>query len=88
MGIQDTDEPSSDRLIQEGRPHMRRLSFFFDLGISRRWPKWAPSLPDGPFFAGLLHESRYWLRKHRIDMLVDSGRLFDYFVIEFELENP
>ena len=29
MGIQDTDEPSSDRLIQEGRPHMRRLSFFF-----------------------------------------------------------
>jgi hypothetical protein len=27
-GIQDTDEPSSDRLIQEGRPLMRRLFFF------------------------------------------------------------
>ena len=33
MAIQDTDEPSSDRLIQEGRPHLRRLSFFSDFGI-------------------------------------------------------
>jgi hypothetical protein len=32
VAIQDTDEPSSDRLIQEGRPHMRRLSFFFRSG--------------------------------------------------------
>jgi len=27
--IQDTDEPSSDRLIPEGRSHMRRPSFYF-----------------------------------------------------------
>ena len=33
MAIQDTDEPSSDRLIEEGRPLLRRLSFFFDFGI-------------------------------------------------------
>ena len=26
--IQDTIEPSSDRLIEEGRPLLRRLSFF------------------------------------------------------------
>jgi hypothetical protein len=29
--ILDTDEPSSDRLIQEGWPLLRRLSFFFGL---------------------------------------------------------
>jgi hypothetical protein len=33
MAIQNTDEPSSDRLIQEGRPHMRRLSFFSIPGL-------------------------------------------------------
>jgi hypothetical protein len=26
--IQDTNEPSSDRFIEEGRPLLRRLSFF------------------------------------------------------------
>lgn len=88
MGIQDTDEPSSDRLIQEGRPHMRPLSFFSDFGISSRWPECAPSLSKVPFSSGFLHKSRYWLRKHRIDMLVDSRGAFDYFGIEFGLENP
>ena len=58
--IQDTDEPSSDRLIQEGRSHMRRPSFYFHLGfVPKIW---------------------YWLRKHRIDMPVDSPRWFHYFV--------
>jgi hypothetical protein len=27
--IQDTNEPSSDRLIEEGRPLLRRLSYFY-----------------------------------------------------------
>jgi hypothetical protein len=87
MAIQNTDEPSSDRLIQEGRPHMRRLSFFFDIGTPHLRPNWAPS-PDARFSRGFLHKSRYWQRKHRIDMLVDSQRWFDYFVFEFGLENP
>ena len=88
MAIQDTDEPSSDRLIQEGRPHMRRLSFFFQFRISRSSVNWAPSSPEVPLPDGSVHESRYWLRKHRNDMLVDSQRLIDYFVIELGLENP
>lgn len=45
MAIQDTDEPSSDRLIQEGRPHMRRLSYFF------RFRDSAPPAKVGGFFA-------------------------------------
>lgn len=88
MGIQDTDEPSSDRLIQEGRPHTRRPSFFFDSGISRGGLIGAPFLHEDPLPTGFVQKSRYWLRKHRIDMLVDSQRLIDYFGIEFGLENP
>jgi hypothetical protein len=51
MAIQDTDEPSSDRLIQEGRPRMRRLSFFSDFGIvspatgTGRFPRRRPDFP-------------------------------------------
>ncbi len=87
--IQDTDEPSSDRLIQEGRPRMRRLSYFF-----RFWdrflrpPDLPPSTPEARFSPGFLHGTRYWLRKHRMDMPVDSQGSFDYFVFVIGLENP
>lgn len=67
---------------------MRRLSFFFNPWISHSSVIWAPSSPEVPLPDGFEHESRYWLRKHRNDMLVDSQRLIDYFVIELGLENP
>ena len=87
--IQDTDEPSSDRLIQEGRPRMRRLSFFFRFWDCFPRPlDWPPSTPEARFSAGFLHGIRYWLRKHRMDMPVDSQGSFDYFVFVIGLENP
>lgn len=67
--IQDTDEPSSDRLIQEGRPRMRRLSIFLIPGVHT-----AAFMGPSSNIPGFLHESGYCLRKHRIDMLVDSQR--------------
>jgi hypothetical protein len=41
--IQDTDEPSSDRLIEEGRPLLRRPSFF--ARILARYPRWWDRTP-------------------------------------------
>jgi hypothetical protein len=87
--IQDTDEPSSDRLIQEGRTHMRRLSFFSR--FRDRFPRRLNcplSTPEARFPHGFLKESRYWLKKHRLDMPVDSQGPFDYFVFVIGLENP
>lgn len=89
MAIQDTDEPSSDRLIQEGRPLMRRLSFFFRFRDRLlRHLTWPPSTPEALFPPGFPQGNRYWLRKHRIDMPVDSQGPFDYFVFVIGLENP
>src|SRR5579864_742798 len=50
------------------------LPFFFDSGISRGGLIGAPFLHKGPLPTGFVQKSRYWLRKHRIDMLVDSQR--------------
>jgi hypothetical protein len=87
--IQDTDESSSDRLIAEGRPFLRRLSFFLTL---RDWPPARSyfGLFPHPMFQPflVLSKSRYWLKKHRSDMLVDSGGLFAYLVCVIGLENP
>ena len=86
--IQDTDESSSDRLMEEGRPLLRRLSFFFDFIVVH------PATQIGQLdrltfqFPLVLHESRYWLRKHRSDMPVDSGGLFAYLECGIGLENP
>jgi hypothetical protein len=88
MAIQDTDEPSSDRLIQEGRPHLRRLSFFSDFGIVYPTTGTGRLPAGGPIFPGFLKGSRYWLKKHRMDMPVDSQGSFDYFVFVIGLENP
>jgi hypothetical protein len=58
MAIQDTDEPSSDRLIQEGRPHLRRLSFFFRfLDRLPRHPNWPLSTPEARFSPDFLREA-------------------------------
>lgn len=87
-GIQDTNGPSSDRLIQEGRRHVRRLSSIFR--FQDRPPRHLDGAPalDLPFCPGFLHESGYWLKKHRIDKLVDSQGSFDYFVCLSGLEIP
>ena len=42
----------------------------------------------GPIFHGFLKGSRYWLKKHRMDMPVDSQGSIDYFVFVIGLENP
>jgi hypothetical protein len=57
MAIQDTDEPSSDRLIQEGRPHMRRLSYFF------RFRDSAPPAKFGGIFARSSTFRWFWTRR-------------------------
>jgi hypothetical protein len=62
--------------------------FFSDLGISHRRLNWAPSSPEVRFFDGFLLEIRYWLRKHRIDIPMDSQGWFAYFGFVIGLENP
>jgi hypothetical protein len=86
--ILDTDEPSSDRLIQEGWPLLRRLSFFFRLGGPQcRDLNWACSSRDVPF-ARFLQENGYCLEKHRLDVPLDSQVPLAYFVGVIRLENP
>ena len=41
-----------------------------------------------PSFPGLLRKIGYWLRKHRIDMALDSQGPFAYFGCVVGLENP
>jgi len=63
--------------------------FFSDYGIVfPRHRGWPPSTLEALFAPGFLQGSRYWLRKHRIDMPVDSQGPFDYFVSVIGLENP
>src|ERR1700680_1645230 len=86
--IQDTNESSSDRLIKEGRPLCATPLLFFQFqGRPLRHPNWAASSPGGPYSLAL-QESRYWLRKHRSVMPVDSGRWFTYLVCLMGLKNP
>ena len=81
--IQDTDEPSSDRLIQGGG---RRCDAPLFISALLRAPCAglfsAASLPSGS-----LPGKRYWQRKHRMDMAVECPRRFYYFV-GVGLENP
>ena len=85
--ILDTDEPSSDRLIQEGWPLLRRLPFF---------SVWRPLMPglncegsshEGPESQILLGNG-YCLKKHRLDVPLDSQGSLAYFECVFRLENP
>ena len=78
--IQDTDESSSDRLIEEGRPLLRRLSFFVVLKTAGPFVEIGRLLRLTVHFPLVLRESGYWLRKHRSDMPVDSQGSFAYFV--------
>jgi hypothetical protein len=67
---------------------MRRLSFFL---ISRivHPAAWIGRLHRlTRHFPMVLQENRYWLRKHRNDMPLDSHGAFAYFVCVFVLGNP
>ena len=61
---------------------------FFCLGTSPAPKLGSPSSPDSHSLPRFLHESGYWLRKHRIDMPVDSRGQFAYFECVIGLENP
>jgi len=61
---------------------------FFDFGIPHCRLNWAPSSPEVPLPDGFVHECRYWLRKHRIDIPMDSQGWFAYFGFVIGLENP
>jgi len=86
--IQNTDEPSSDRLIQERRPLTRRLSFFSESKAD------APAVEIGCLyhlrldFSFVLRKVGCWLKKHRGDAPLDSPGRLAYFVGVIRLENP
>jgi hypothetical protein len=77
--IQDTNEPSSDRLIEEGRPLMRRPSFFV-LMTTGRTIKMGCHPCLGVQFPPIFQAGGCWLRKHRGDMPLDSPGPVAYFV--------
>ena len=59
---------------------MRRLSFFLIWGFHTAGLKLGALYRlTVRFSAGFLHEIRYWLRKHRIDMPLDSQGLVRLF---------
>jgi hypothetical protein len=77
--IQDTNEPSSDRLIEGGRPLMRRLSFFV-LMTTGRTIKMGCHPCLAVQFPPIFNSGGCWLRKHRGHKSLDSRRLVEYFV--------
>ena len=85
--IQETDGPYSDRLIEEGRPLLRRLSFFV-LNASVRIVEIGRHLRLTVHFPPVFRSSEYCLRKHRDDMPLDSRGSLAYFICVIGLENP